>query len=241
MKEKIITLDPAAPILPPWAAAAVYFVAGAAEYIFAARKQIHEGSETISKFVRPVDVAAAFVHQQHDTGWIENGVVRIGNSVQGSWFLYYRGAAVISLRFDGDPRKYVIPIPSTVLAGVGHAYYIFAVKEAGVLRDATPIYRAPFPNVYDDGRICWGSNRVPRMASPVAAAAVWRDFFATPFNEHLDSGKITSQETKLIEVLKSLEGRKRFPARLLIPHAYNLRSMQDVLIKIIQTGESDGD
>ena len=61
---KMLTIDPSTPILPSWANAAVYFVREAGEYIFAARKD----DRTISKFLRPADVKAAFTHQEDRYG-----------------------------------------------------------------------------------------------------------------------------------------------------------------------------
>ena len=107
---KMLTIDPSTPILPSWANAAVYFVREAGEYIFAARKD----DRTISKFLRPADVKAAFTHQEDDTGWIGTNVVRIGNSSRGPWFIYRRGAERVPICFDGDRNKYLIPIPPTI-------------------------------------------------------------------------------------------------------------------------------
>ena len=92
---KMLTIDPSTPILPSWANAAVYFVREAGEYIFAARKD----DRTISKFLRPADVKAAFTHQEDDTGWIGTNVVRIGNSSRGPWFIYRRGAERVPICF----------------------------------------------------------------------------------------------------------------------------------------------
>ena len=107
---KMLTIDPSTPILPSWANAAVYFVREAGEYIFAVRKD----DRTISKFLRPADVKAAFTHQETDTGWIGANVVRIGSSSRGSWFIYRRGAERIPICFDGDQKQYLIPIPPTI-------------------------------------------------------------------------------------------------------------------------------
>jgi len=232
---KIQTLDPSAAILPEWASAAIYFVKDAGEYIFAARKE----NQTISKFLRPADVAAAFLHQENDTGWIGPHIIRIGNSARGPWFIYRRGAGKVSIRFDGDEGEYRIPIPPTVLVAVESSYYIFATKDDKPLQDETEIFHAPFPNTYDNGRICWGSNRPPKNESPDAGNKAWNLFFGSPFNEHLDAGHHASKTVKLLDLLKSLNGHKLFPAKMLVPHGYPLRTMKDVLAQIVHAKESE--
>lgn len=233
---KMMTIDPSAEILPPWAEAAVYFVKDASEYIFAARKD----GQTVSKFLRPSDVSAAFVHQENDTGWIDQNIVRIGNSTRGAWFIYRRGAEKVSIHFDGDRRNYIVPIPPTILVGVGNRYYIFSTKDDGKpLHDETKIFHAPFPNTYEDGRICWGSNHLPKDESPDAGPKAWDLFFASPFNNHLDTGHHASKKIGLLELLKQLDGRNTFPSKMLVPHGYPLATMKGVLKQIVHLEESE--
>ena len=230
---KMLTIDPSTPILPSWANAAVYFVREAGEYIFAARKD----DRTISKFLRPADVKAAFTHQETDTGWIGANVVRIGSSSRGSWFIYRRGAERVPICFDGDRNKYLIPIPPTILLGVGNNCYIFAVDNKPV-HDGTRLYRAPFPNVYDNGRICWGSNHPPKSNAPNAGEKAWSLFFASPFTCHLDEGHL-AKKTDLLGFLKSLNAKKTFPARMLVQHEHELRTMKEMLSQIVRATESE--
>ena len=236
---EVHTIDPSVPILPAWARAGIYFVKDAAEYIFAARTEDKDGAQIVSKFLRPVDVVAAFTQQEDDTGWIQPNIVRMGNSTRGFWFIYRRGAEIVPILFDGDRQRYLIPLPSTVLVRAGNAYYIFATRDEKPLSDGTPLFRAPFPNVYDNGGICWGANHPPRNANPDSGEKAWGMFFGSPFNTHLDGGHIKAKEN-LLDFLKALGGRRKFPVEKLVENNYNLRTMKDMLKTILKTSESDG-
>jgi hypothetical protein len=74
------------------------------------------------------------------------------------------------------------------------------------------VYRAPFPNIYDNGRICWGSHRVPRV-NVNNVVNVWRRFFGTPFNEHIANKKCKSFPNNVLDLLRQLsrEGATTFP------------------------------
>lgn len=181
-----------------------------------------------SKFVTMDDVAASMTNTENDTGWISPGIIRTGHTQRGDWFIYatepQRQQEIILLG-----EKISVPIPATVLIGVAHAYYLFAVKETYVTPKST-LYRAPFPNIYTNGRICWGSNSHP-PAHHSRAAQVWDFFFNTPFNNHLAGEKSESQKDDITVKLHGLAGAKNYPLNDLISENTTLENQ---ITRIIQ-------
>lgn len=176
----------------------LYFLAGG-HYLF----RWWSRDKWESKFVTVDDVAAALSNVQNDSGWLGEGILRAGRSARGQWFVYSAPAQHITLTLTtGGPGAVTVPIPATVLIGVDHAYYLFAVSEAAA-RPTSMIYHAPFPNVYSHGRICWGANKPPK-AHHKHARAVWQMFFETPFNSHLANKKSSTFESDVTGQLRAL-------------------------------------
>jgi hypothetical protein len=57
-----------------------------------------------------------------------------------------------------------------------------------VLSRNTELYRFPFGNVFSDGRICWGSVVLPKLAELYQLGALPELFLNTTFNGHIDTG-----------------------------------------------------
>jgi hypothetical protein len=116
----------------------------------------------------------------------------------------------------GDEGSITIPVPRTVLAGSGSLYYLWALANKRFDSEAEA-FRAPFPNVYPDGRICWGTGNPVPEADAGNARAVWELFFKTPFNQDLAQGKSGEFPVDCREQLRNLSGKNTYPARDLVP------------------------
>lgn len=181
-----------------------------------------------SKFVTIEDVAASLTNTEIDTDWLGSGIIRCGRSPRGDWFVYTAAAQKRDLVIvtSAGTEKVTLPLPATVLIGIGNAYYLFAGAQYGPLNKDSKIYKAPFPNIYSNGRICWGNNHRP-LAQHCHAEEVWNLFFETPFNEHLVNGKSQACEKNVNEKLLSLAGQKKYPLDDLVSentHLYYLVS-----------------
>ena len=66
-----------------------------------------------------------------------------------------------------------------------------------------PIYRAPFSNVYDDGRICWGHNavQIPQLKAIQGLSTL---FFGAPFNTDLDENRFNRFNRSYVDGTASL-------------------------------------
>lgn len=208
---------------PPFEAeAALYFMAGG-HYLF---RRADNGNYQ-SKFVTALDVAAAFSQHEVDSGWMPAGVVRCGHCAKGAWFVYSAPAQRVSVFLQGEPydQQIEIPIPRTVLLGVGESYYLWALKTSH-FDPMEEAFRAPFPNIYGNTeKICWGTNR-PGEADPGKAREVWDLFFRTPFNGDIADHKSVKASGDVRYMLDALAERKakKYPADDLVSMRWSTAS-----------------
>src|SRR5258706_5478467 len=64
--------------------------------------------------------------------------------------------------------------PALVFAAAGGKWYVFAVKDKGRPGPDTPLYRAPYFNVWKTGEICTGNVRLPAAKRAAAIEAYER-------------------------------------------------------------------
>lgn len=155
-----------------------------------------EARRVVVKPLSPTSVRAAFNHIPLDSGWLPAPVRRWGQTAQGEYLVLHFPAQRYRLclhnqwpeRFSGQKWIRVeAPLPSLVFAGHGQAFFLWAMVGDEFDPEAE-MYLAPLPNVHFDGRICFGANHPP-AASPKTVMTAWEMFIASPFNNHLSSGK----------------------------------------------------
>jgi len=183
-----------------------------------------------SKLIAHQDARIAFAKMEDDTGWLPNGVVRAGRNSRGAWVVYVAPPQIMNIAIDQN-ESLAIPLPMSLFVGWGHRYYLFALRGKVFDVDA-PVYRAPYPNVYDNGRICWGSHKVP-VVTPHNIRLTWQFFFATTFNAHIASGKTKTHADNALDLLRELsETRKRsFPVKELIRQAHSVNTCLNGLLQ----------
>lgn len=177
----------------------LYFLDG--HYLF----RYNDGNKVSSKFVTAADLAAAFSHTEQDTGWLDAGIVRVGSNPQGTWFCYSAPAQKVEISLTNE-RPLTVPIPRTVLLGIDNGWYLWALKEK-YFQLSAQAYKAPFPNVHPDGKICWGQNTAPK-ADPNKAREVWALFFSSPFNGDLADHKSNARPEDVRAVMRGLAEEK---------------------------------
>lgn len=183
-----------------------------------------------SKLIAHQDARIAFAKMEEDTGWLPGGVLRCGRNSRGVWVVYVAPPQIMHISTDQN-EVLIIPIPMTLFVGWGHRYYLFALRgKAFDVND--PVYRAPYPNVYDNGRICWGSHKVPSV-TPLNVRQTWQYFFATTFNAHIASGKTRRHSENALDLLRELSAarKKSFPVRELVQQAGSVNACLDNLLR----------
>ena len=93
-----------------------------------------------------------------------------------------------------------------------------------VLKDDKPtgnsvLYRYPFGNVYDDGRVCWGSNVFPDILEIKRLEMVMTLFIQSPCNSDLYQSEkcIGVKGVPLRELFEQLHNKQDFPEEYLMP------------------------
>jgi PRTRC genetic system protein B len=169
-----------------------------------------------SKLVSIKDARIAFdQHGGDDIGWLPAGVLRTGRNVRGDWAIYVAPPQVIEVCTDQD-EKLLVPIPMSLFLGWERRYYIWSLQ-GKVFQPNQEVFKAPFPNVYDNGRVCWGSHK-PRKVTPDNIKTTWSLFFGTVFNNHIAGSKTKSCPHNALDLLRKLAAQKKktFPATELI-------------------------
>ena len=212
------------PFSSPHVDAALYFT-DQGQYLFKAKQ---EGG-CISKTLREPEVCAAFTRKGFDSGWLGNGIIRMGSNTHGKWYVYLAARTTVSVNFD-NKEGCQIPLPVTLLIAVGTTYHLFALKVGkypGAFFNEAEVFEAPFPNVHPrSGLICWGNNPVPKF-DVVYPGTAWVSFFSTPFNADLAENKSKKFPKDVRTMLRSLENEAVYPVKDLVSTQMNV----DQLIK----------
>ncbi len=186
---------------------------------FLFRSRTHEG-EVSYKFVSPASVRAAFSNETIDTGWL-SGVKRWGIGRRGEWSVVFIPAGRRKLLLTGLPGRQAghkseteieLPLPALVFLVYGDELYVWAVKKE--FDPAARAWKAPFPNVYNDGKVCLGGNSIRGRSALEAIEVYW----TSAFNGDLASGHSHSFPNDVREMWRVVAERdcKRYPSTDLV-------------------------
>lgn len=97
------------------------------------------------------------------------------------------------IRYEDDKNFYTLGFPRMIVqytVNMSEGYLsnmkIFAVKDdKKPIIDTTPLFQFPFPNVHDNGSVCWGKNERIQVKSLVELERGFQWFVSAPFNEDL--------------------------------------------------------
>ncbi|MEA3349618.1 MAG: hypothetical protein U9Q82_03245 [Chloroflexota bacterium] len=213
--------------------AAVYFVQGG-QYIF--RWRDTDTNRYRSKPVSPQAVKAAFAQIETDSGWIPDGILRIGHNRDGAWFVQAVPAQRTELLIHGDDdetAEITVPLPAFVFVGCGKKYGVWAVKDQ-MPTPLSTLYQAPLPNVESDGSICWGQNS-PGPANAATAHIAWATFIQSPFNGDLiqDKSVLDDNDIRRHLVALSKQDITEYPLADLVqcPHGITLEVITQEIVR----------
>lgn len=99
---------------------------------------------------------------------------------------------------------------------------IYATKTGSRRPDLkTPLFHAPLPNVYNDGKVCMGNVKKPGSTIEISDLLLsWgKAFWGSKFTDHLYDDKIGKQ-LKL-----SIRLKQQYPSKLLKPHKKTLNTL----------------
>jgi hypothetical protein len=168
----------------------------------------------------PISAAAlsqVFAQVPSASGLLPTGTLGTG-TVSGAPF-YVLGIPPRQITLQTPGRDYQIPIPPLVWAGCGNSYRIWAM-DTTTISTKTPLFVAPFPNCYRDGRICWGNVQGQPVASPTTMIKALALFLEdSHFNLHLANDKSIAYPTSVLARYADLEdrGETQYPTDDLLP------------------------
>lgn len=173
------------------------------------------------KFLSLGAVIAAFRDAPIDSGWIPPGVIRCGGTATGDFAVLVVPAGIHQLSVQAMRgaryHDFRVPLPAFAFFGKGKRFKVWALKESEPSPNAL-LFRAPLPNVFGDGGICWGTNSPPR-ASAATIRQAWELFITSGFNDHAAGDKSRSHKADVRGLLHSLKGKRVFPLADLVSTA----------------------
>ncbi len=109
------------------------------------------------------------------------------------------------------------PHPPLLFKASGSNLWIRALAENRRPEAKTKVCMAPYWNCYDNAVVCTGTMRIPQQKS-VAAIREWeQSFFRSAFSHAAGVTKHTLYPGGVLALWRSLQGKKQFPAKYLVP------------------------
>lgn len=167
-----------------------------------------QGAAWRSYPVEPAGIAQALSRLPASSGLLPPNTLAAGYAHGRLFLVAYVPAHTRTLRTE--QRAYTIPLPPLVWGGCGQDYRLFALNAEGWPDERAPLFVGPFPNLYADGRICWGSSDARPDAGPAALGQVLDLFLSgSLFNLHLAGGKSTKYTASVLGQWEALAKRVR--------------------------------
>jgi PRTRC genetic system protein B len=182
-------------------------------------RTIYEGGQPVAyDEISPLALAQALAGVEATTGILPHDTIFCHYSGHEYYLAIYLPPERHSLHLDGEEQSLEIPLPPLVFVGRALTYRVFALADDGWPGERTPLYRAPFPNVFPDGLICAGSVRFPGChPNTIHQAAAL--FLESHFNRDLAGGKSQTHPKGVIALWQELVEKSAdvYPLEDLVP------------------------
>lgn len=174
-----------------------------------------------------------------DTGLLSPNTIYVAQEGVNKLIVEHRPRKKTALFLEGSDAPVIVPLPDLLLfrrsSEQGQAEYrVFAVKERPTSLEAR-LFHVPTPNVYDDGRICWGSVKrlQGQTLSGTSLEGDWKAFLGTPFGNHSVSRKSKSHPDDIRKKYIEMEGKKSrvYPKSDLME---SRRTLQEVIEELLR-------
>lgn len=175
--------------------------------------------------VSPDALAETLSRRPQASGLLPRDTLGTGRVAGVPFLVTYVPPGVRTLRTP--QRDYRIPLPPLVWAGCGEDYRLFALaaEDYPASHDLS-LQKAPFPNCYADGRICWGDVEQRRPARADTLAATLTLFLeGSLFNSHLAQEKSVRYRASVLARWQALARRREpggYPLGDLLPAGVTL-------------------
>lgn len=167
----------------------------------------------------------SFLHPQ---GILPSSVLHLNPSENGS-VLWFTPTAQRKLFFS---ESLEIPegtayVPPLLWKADKNSLRIFALFSSRKPAEDTPLYHAPFFNIYRDGRVCMGTVNVEikNSASLENFMALWEEYFFHSYFSHLIDGHEPTKTNCVLLWKKLVKTREIFPKKALIKTSLTLKDL----------------
>lgn len=167
----------------------------------------HENGQISEYAVDPTAVAVALAAEvKFSTGILDGNTLFLSQKGVTQTRVEYRPPQKTAIYLDGSDTPLIVPLPGMIMVQSikdrTSVHEIYAVKERPT--EKTALYIVPLPNVYFNGRICWGSVARPDQT----IEGTWRNFLGSAFGNHSVADKSKSYPKDIREKLIELDKRK---------------------------------
>jgi PRTRC genetic system protein B len=124
-------------------------------------------------------------------------------------------------------RSAIVPHPALLFVVVGREWLIFAMKGNNRPTKNTPLFHAPYFNVYDNGNICAGTAEIPDRLS-TSAIPTWENAFFESAFTHVNGEirKVSHPKGEYAFWKEMLDNKyEKFPVKFLVDSNQTLHSV----------------
>jgi PRTRC genetic system protein B len=120
-----------------------------------------------------------------------------------------------------------VSLPALVWKADKKHLAVFALKGKNRPKDTTPLYHAPFFNLYQNGNVCMGNVdvHIREAASLEEFIAAWQKYFFGSYFSHHIGGHNPLKENLISQYRKLISTGKDFPADKLIRNGLTLKNL----------------
>lgn len=118
-------------------------------------------------------------------------------------------------------------VPPLLWKASKNTLYIYAIDTEMQINEQTPLYHAPFFNLYDDGRVCMGTVSVTIKSDCHLEEfiSLWEQYFFNSYFSHL-IGNTSPVKGNIIQLWQKLVGSgKSFPIKSLLKNGLTLKKL----------------
>ncbi|TRW21979.1 PRTRC system protein B [Flavobacterium zepuense] len=120
-----------------------------------------------------------------------------------------------------------VAIPALLWKASKTTLKIFALADDSAINEMTPLYKAPFFNIHEDGRVCMGTVKIAIQTDCMLEEFIeqWQRYFFESYFSHVIGGQ-SPVKGNIIQLWQSLAGtKKHFPTKALIKKGITLKQL----------------
>ena len=145
----------------------------------------------------------------------------LGNGIKNGapFYVLYVPPHTARVQMPGD-RIHTIPLPPLIWCGHRRDYRVWALATSAYPDRDLPLFKAPFPNCYVHGGICWGNvQQVPEATTKTIRQVAKLFLEESEFNLHVADGKSLAYPVSVVARWQDLEasGAESYPLDDLMP------------------------